>query len=294
METMERLHPFTILIYYGMAVVLMAVAGQPLLYGLVWILALLHYILTAGGKRGLRMLGYSLGASVLCLLVNPLLNHRGVTLLFMLGGQRVTREAVLYGVHMAVLLSASLLLFSCFSIHMTSKNIMTLLAGRLPSFSLLFSMILRFVPRAGRDFREMTALHGSRPAVWTALIGMSLEDSVERSLSMKSRHYGKGRRSSFYQKPPGFYDVLVSGISIAVTAGMLIYQYLYPVRVRFFPSISIEELPLWMWLVLIVFYGLPLIWRGKEEASWLISRRKITGFPIREQTSRRLRSEDWP
>ena len=101
------------------------------------------------------MLCCSLVAAILCLVINPLLNHRGVTLLFYLGEWRITREAVLYGMHMATVLVASLLLFSCFSHHMTAEKIMTLFGKRLPSFALLFSMTLRFVPRAGRDFRRM-------------------------------------------------------------------------------------------------------------------------------------------
>ena len=178
MNPFGRLHPLAILLYYVVAAVLMVGISNPLVNLAVWIMSLLHYFFLTGLRKGFRMLWYSLGTAVLCLMINPLLDHRGVTLLFMLGEWRITKEAVLYGMHMAMLLLASLLLFSCFSHHMTAEKVMTLMGKRMPSFALLFSMILRFVPKAGKDFREMAALHGNHPSMWQALLGITLEDAV--------------------------------------------------------------------------------------------------------------------
>ena len=288
MNPFGRLHPFALLLYYVAAVVLMVSISQPFLNLVIWIMALLHYFLLAGRKKGFRMLWYSLGTAVLCLVINPLLNHRGVTLLFMLGEWRITWEAVVYGIHMAMLLLASLLLFSCFSHHMTAEKIMTLMGKRLPSFALLFSMILRFVPKAGNDFRKMAVLHGNSPSMWQALLGITLEDAVQRSLSMKSRFYGKGVRSSYYYRKMDWYEILLCLLCVALSAGIPACQYMYRRSVRFFPGIHIDKLPLWSWILLFVFYGLPLIWQGKEELSWYISRRKITSSVIQRKNGRQL------
>jgi len=37
----------------------------------------------------------------------------------------------------------------------------------------------------------MISLHGNRPHVWSALLGKTMEDSVERSMAMKAKSYGK-------------------------------------------------------------------------------------------------------
>ena len=256
MNPLGRLHPFSILIYYAAAVFLMISIRQPFLSALIWVVTFIHYTCLAGRKKGIHMLCCSLGAALLCLIINPLLNHRGVTLLFMLGEWRITWEAVLYGAHMAMLLMASLLLFSCFSYHMTVEKIMTLMGRKLPSFSLLFSMILRAVSQAGRDFREITFLHGNHPAVWSALLGISLEDAVERSLSMKDRYYGSGKRSSYYDKKINLRDSLLLFFSIITAVGLTGYQFITKRIVYFFPRIHIDRLPLWMWLVLLLFYSL--------------------------------------
>ena len=167
-----------------------------------------------------------------------------------------------------MLLLASLLLFSCFSHHMTAEKVMTLMGKRMPSFALLFSMILRFVPKAGKDFREMAALHGNHPSMWQALLGITLEDAVQRSLSMKSRCYGMKTRSSYYHRKMDRTEILLCVCCVAIMAGLLVCQYMHPYRVRFFPSIHMDRLPLWMWALFFIFYGLPLIWKGKEELSW--------------------------
>lgn len=287
MNPLGRSHPMVILLYYVSAAVLMTAVSHPLLNGMIWVMSLFYYFSLAGMRKGLRMVWYSLGTGVLCLILNPLLNHRGETLFCMLGGQRITWEAVQYGMHMAVLLLAALLLFACFSYLMTAEKIMTLMGKRMPSFALLFSMILRSVPRAGRDFRMMSSLHGSHPSMWSALMGMVLEDSVARSLSMKSRHYGMGLRSSYYYKRMKGIEICLCLLFAAAVAAPVAGQRLGGLRVRFFPSVRIDSLPVWMWIIFIVFYSLPLLWRGKEGLSWHLSRRRIIGSSIPVKKSRR-------
>lgn len=290
MDTFSRLHPLTILIYYITAVFLMILYGHPELSLLIWLVSLAYYACLAGAGKGIRFLFASLGAAVLCLVINPILNHRGVTLWFMLGGMRITKEAVLYGVNMALILLASLLLFACFSYVMTAEKIMTLMGKRLPAFSLLFSMILRFVPKAGKDFREMSALHGNRPAVWPALIGISLEDALERSLSMKGRGYGRGERTSYYQKKLAATDGVVLGVTLIVLVVLCLTYWCEDVKVRFFPSIRIDMLGAGTWITMSVFYSIPLLMRGKEEIAWRLSRRKITDFTTRSNPNQHFES----
>jgi energy-coupling factor transport system permease protein len=267
-----------------MAVVLMVWVGNPFLSAGIWLLCFFDYIGLAGWRKTVRMFGYSILAAAMCVVLNPLLNHRGVTLLFMLGEWRITKESLLYGFYMAGILLASLVLFSCLSHYMTAEKIMTLFGKRFSSFALLFSMILRLVPKAGKDFREMTSRHGSRPSVWSALIGISLEDAMERSLSMKGREYGSEGRSSFYAKKFTLKDRVLLAVVLCVSAVVIIYLVWHPITVRFFPSVKMDALPFWLWLLLFFYYMIPLGLRGKEELTWYWWRRKITDSDIREKS----------
>lgn len=283
MNPFSNLHPLTIVGYYIGTLVLLIWLGHPVLYLLLFVMMLADYGMAVGIKRICKTLLYSTGAAAVCVFVNPLFNHRGVTVLFYLGDTRLTEEAVLYGLYMASLLLGTLLLFSCFSFVMTSEKIMTLAAKRFPSFALLFSMILRIVPKIKKDFKEMTALHGNRPSVWSALIGKWMEDSVERSMAMKNKGYGGGTRTSYFQQHLRAQDIGIL-LGVCVMAVYVSVMRIYcPVRVQFFPSVQVEMYDTVFWLIWFVYLGIPIWLRGKEEVAWLLSRQKIIGSTIRSK-----------
>lgn len=151
---------------------------------------------------------------LLAAILNPLFNHEGMTILIYLpDGNPLTKEAILYGCAAAVMLGAVILWFASVNAVLTSDKLIYLFGRIVPGFSLLLSMILRFVPRfrqqlsrmrqaavcmgeeaqAGnlltRAKRGMTMLSGL--ATW------SLETAVATADSMKSRGYGLPGRSSF-------------------------------------------------------------------------------------------------
>ncbi len=292
MGSFAKFHPVVILVYYVLAAVLMVWAGHPVLCGLIWLICLADYGCMEGRKKTWQAIVGSMAAAVFCMVVNPLLNHRGVTLLFMLGDVRITGEALLYGANMSAILLASLMLFSCLSRYLTAEKIMVLFGGRFPSFALLFSMILRLVPKAGRDFREMCSRHGNRPAAWSALMGFMLEDSMERSISMQNKGYGTGERSSFYRKRFTSEDIAVLAGMGGIFALTALFLCRHPVVVRFFPSVRIEAVPVCVWVLLSVFFMVPLLLRGKDELRWYLSRRRITSSGIRGKNSPPCRLTD--
>lgn len=275
MDTFSRLHPFIILTYYVVTLALVIWEGHPILFLLMFAMMFANHGLIYGARKTIRNLFYSIGAVFLCVVINPLLNHRGVTTIVMLGDLRITKEAVLYGFYMAFILLGTLFLFSCFCHYMTSEKIMTLTGRRFPAFSLLFSMILRIVPKVQKDYQEMTALHGTRPRVWSALVGRLMEDSVERSMAMKQKQYGSGHRTAFYRKGFVWQDVVMVLVICGMTGYVALLSYRMPVRVQFFPSIHIGMYDPGQWLLWGIYMGIPIWMRGKEECLWLLSRRRI-------------------
>ena len=281
MDAFARLHPGMIFIYYVMGIFLMVWIGHPALSAWIWLMSLIDYGCMEGGKKLLRTALISLSAALACLLINPILNRRGVTLLFVIGRFRITEESVLYGANIAVILLASLMIFTGISHYMSAEKIMILFGRRFPSLALLFSMILRMIPKAGHDFSEMTSRHGNTPAVWSALIGFLLEDSMERSIAMRNRQYGRGNRSSYYARPFQKEDVVLLICMALLVFPAMGYLSIHPLSVRFFPSVRMGTMPFAVWGLLGVFYAIPLLWRGKDELQWYLSRRKITDSGIR-------------
>ena len=113
MNAMTRRHPAVLFVYYIMTLVLLIVAGHPLLYGLLLLLMGIDVSLNRGFMKMLKSFVGSLTVVALCVVVNPLLNHRGMTVLFYLNENAVTKEAVLYGCYMAVVLLGTIFFFIC-------------------------------------------------------------------------------------------------------------------------------------------------------------------------------------
>lgn len=151
---------------------------------------------------------------MLTALINPLFTHKGVTILaYFPSGNPFTLESVLYGLAAGVMLVCVLNWFSCYQQVMTSDKFIYLFGRIIPALSLVFSMVLRFVPRfkaqiqrvsdaqkcVGRDVTNgnvvARARHGMK--ILSIMTTWALENSVETADSMKSRGYGLRGRTNY-------------------------------------------------------------------------------------------------
>lgn len=289
MEPFAKRHPFLILLYYVLAMALLLVMGHPVLYGIAVGILFFNRCIQIGGKKSLRLLFYSIGTCALCLVINPLCNHRGVTLVYQWGEMRITKEAILYGGHMALLLLGSLLLFSCFSYYMTAQNIMTLTGRIFPSFSMLFTMILRVVPKVQKDFHQMTELNGHGPKVWSALLGVEMEDSIERSIAMRQKEYGEHKRTHYFRKKMLWQDWFLLLCLCFIVTYLFLIMGRDDITVRYFPSIYVCRLTGWDYGITSIYMAIPILLRGKEECKWFLWKQRITNSIIRNKSSQLLK-----
>lgn len=173
------------------------------------------YALYLNGKNTMGgTLKYMLPMALMAAVLNPLFNHRGVTVLCRLpSGNPLTLESILYGLVSAAMLAAVILWFSCYHTVMTSDKFLYLFGRLIPSLSLVLSMTLRFVPKftaqlrrvreaqryVGRDIGSGSARHRLKNAVTLLgiLVTWSLENAMETADSMKCRGYGLAGRTAF-------------------------------------------------------------------------------------------------
>lgn len=209
MGSFKNYHPVVVLVYF-VSILLMAmflwnpmIQGISLLAGLGFFMALYH-----GREVGINLLFY-MGLFILITLTNPLFTHQGVTPLFFMNGNPVTKEAFLYGGAMAMLIISVMVWFKSYEKIMTSDKFLYLFGRILPKISLILSMALGFVPEFRREMKKVertqkamglyentsyvSKLKG-KLSVLSVLVSWSLENSVEKSHAMKARGYGlKGR-----------------------------------------------------------------------------------------------------
>lgn len=143
---------------------------------------------------------------------NPLVSHRGVTMLCLFLNQWITLEAIVYGFVTACSLAAVVLWFGCYQEVMTSDKFLYLFGQIAPATSLLITSALRFIPQmqsTAAQIKESRAmLQDDSPRLFqrmahaiqnlSALLGMSMESSVEMADSMKARGFGARRRTTFH------------------------------------------------------------------------------------------------
>jgi energy-coupling factor transport system permease protein len=209
--------------------------------------AAIAYSLFLGGQKALRfLLTFVLPIVLLTAFFNPLFVHEGVTILFYFRDNPITLESVIYGITRGLMFGAGLLWFYCYQYLMTGDKFMYLFGKVIPSGSLIFSMVLSFIPRfyarmkvisdaqkcVGRDMTDGSAKekirHGIK--VLSIMTTWSLESAIDTSDSMKSRGYGLKNRSSFVPYRLDRRDVmmgvgLLALVVLSVLATGLGYNY---------------------------------------------------------------------
>ena len=165
-----------------------------------------------GGKAFGRTMRFALPMFLIVCVGNPLVNHRGVTMLFLLFDQWITLEAIVYGVVTACSLAAIILWFGCYQEVMTSDKFLYLFGKIAPATALLITSALRFIPQMQQNAAQIkesrAMLQDNSPRLFqklahaiqnlSALLGMSMENAVQTADSMKARGFGARRRTTFH------------------------------------------------------------------------------------------------
>lgn len=173
------------------------------------------YAFLLKGIKGMKMnFVMSISVFVIMVIMNVLFVNKGETVLFYINTNRVTVEAICYGIASAVMLISILVWFSCFNVIITADKVIYLFGKIAPVLGLTLSMIFRFVPLLKNRFAEISLgqkcmgrshnqgglIKKSRQLLKeiSILIAWSLESSIESGDSMEARGYGLKGRTSFH------------------------------------------------------------------------------------------------
>lgn len=277
------LHPALSFGFYAVVLVITMLVMHPAFLLISLLSAAVYLAALGGGRYLLRQLRWVLPLMLLTALLNPLFNHRGMTVLFYLhNGNAVTWEAVAYGLAAAAMLGAVVLWFASFHRVLTSDKLMLLFGRVLPAFSLLFSMALRFVPRFSRQVRQVSmaqrALGGEPPKGLTArvqfgvrvlsiTITWALENAVVTADSMKSRGYGLPGRTAFARQRLDGRDKRFAALLLALALGTLAGLLLGQAAATYYPALSFAPGTLTC-VCFALFCNLPLLLNRKEALTW--------------------------
>lgn len=220
--------------------------------------------------------------------INPLFSHEGITIIdYLPSGNPLTAESIYYGFAAGVMLASVILYFSCYNEVMTSDKFIYLFGKIIPTLSLVFSMILRFIPNLisrikeitntqrtlGRDISKGSMIKRLKCGIkiLSILVTWSLENAVDTADSMKSRGYGLVGRTAYSIFRLEKRDIkallwmaVLSGITLlGILSGYLKYSY-FPV----FVTENFSPMSCLMHLSYFLLCMTPVIIEVREEYRW--------------------------
>ncbi len=257
--------------------------------------ASLVYALMLGGKGTMKFfLCFLVPVILLIIVLNPVFNSRGDTILFYLGNNYVTLEAIVYGMCIAFMLASVLLWFSCYNRIMTSDKFIYLFGRIMPAISLIFSMVMRFVPNykmqikkisdaqkcIGRDVSNGSVMqrahHGTK--IISVMFTWALENAIDTADSMKSRGYGLKDRTTFsiyrFDKRDAAAGIVLLVSALVVIAGAALGKC----SIEFYPNIVMTDMDAFGMAVYAAYFVLcffPIAVEVKEVLTWRLMQSKI-------------------
>ena len=203
-NSFKSYHP-VINFYYFFMVILFSMFFMHPIFLIISFVSSFIYSVYLNGKKALKFnILYMVPFLVFAAVINPAFSHQGVTIIaYFSTGNPLTLESIVYGVASAMMFTSVILWFSCYNAVMTSDKFIYLFGRIIPGLSLIFSMVLRFVPKykaqikvisnaqkcIGRDASHGNIFRRARNGVKiiSIMITWALENAIETADSMKSR-----------------------------------------------------------------------------------------------------------
>jgi energy-coupling factor transport system permease protein len=207
-------HPLVGFLFFGYVILVPVFFVQPVYLTISFASALAYSIYLNHGRSARFGYGLVILLMAVSALMNPVFNHRGMTILtYLPDGNPLTLESVLYGVCMALMIGGVVLWFMSYNAIMTSDKFIYLFGRIIPAMSLIISMALRFVPRYRAQIRRIaSARRGigfdassggffsrvrSGGEILSVMVTWALENGIETSDSKQARGYGLPGRTAY-------------------------------------------------------------------------------------------------
>lgn len=293
MKAFEGYHPVILFVYFIAMIFITMFTTHPILLGISFVTSLAFCGMLLGIKKLLSSLAYSIPMLLIIAVTNPLFSHNGETILFFLNDNPVTLEAILYGLDIAVMIMSVFYWFKCYHAVMTSDKFIYLFGRIIPKLSLLLSMVLNFVPKFKRHFKEIDQSQKalgiytsksyvdkvrSKIRVLSILVTWSLENSVETADSMRARGYGLKGRTSYSIFRWTVRDTVMAALVFGLTAVVCFLTsqgysdyWFYPA----FKAFDWSVLAIVLYIALFAVMFLSTLTEIKENIAWRYLRSKI-------------------
>lgn len=284
MDRFSKFHPAVCLLFFIFVIAVTIVFINPVYSAASLLCALLYSLRLLGARRTAAQLKFSVPIIILAALFNMLFCRYGQTVLFTVASIDFSLEPLVYGACIGVMLCAVIVWFSSYSQIITSEKFTALFGRFAPNIVLTFSTALRFLPlmvKTAADLKEAQQGIGNETTGlkntihrFSALVSISLEQSIETAQTMRGRGFKKGvRRYSPYKfRTADAVFIVLSALLcvvqvLAMMRGAFDFEYYDYLRLS---DVSIPVLVLWL-----AFCLMPLVTDLSEDIKWRLLKSKI-------------------
>ena len=266
-------HPAVCMLFFLAAIGFSFSTQHPVYVALSCIVSGAYLIYLRGWRTFLRTMGTCVPLVVFVGLLNSLFNAAGATILWQWGPFSICVEGLYYGLAIGGMLIAVLLWFACYNEVMTEDKFTYLFGRRLPTVSLMVTMISRWTPRMvsrGRSvYDSQEALIGGYDQskrgklrrgvrMATVLAGLGMEDSIQTADSMSARGYGSATRTSYAQFRWHARERVVLGALLVLVAANAVLLVMGKGTFAFYPRVSPIE-PSWGYVTYALMLSIPFL-----------------------------------
>lgn len=295
MNEFKSCHPMVNFLYFFLVIGFTMFLMHPVSLGITLFCAVLYTFVLKGKRKALKSMGVAVFVILFTAILNPLFSHYGVTVItYLPTGNPLTAESICYGIAAGVMLSSVLLYFSCSNMVLTSDKFTYLFGRIIPKLSMVFSMILRFVPTLISRLKEISAVQKTLGRdiskggiikrvkcgikILSVLITWSLENAIETADSMKSRGYGLSGRTSYTIFKLEKRDKLML-LSMGILSAVILWGILSgKLNYSYFPVLYTEKLSflsLCMHTAYLFLCLTPVLLEWREAIRWNVIKSKI-------------------
>ncbi len=283
MDRFSKYNPKAAFSFFLLEIILTIVIFNPVMLAVSFVSAFAYKLKLDGRGAVSYLFKFILPLVLLVTVFNFAFSHYGMSILFIWRDMHFTAESLFYGFNQGVLLGSVIMWFSCYSRVITAERFIAVFGRIMPNTALIFSMVLSFIPRLRKNACEINdarQLIGSESkqkksiSNFSALITMTLEESIETADSMKARGYNKGR--SIYSKYCfSLKDFILILFIVLSSTALIVTKGLGQLDFLFDPVIKMGRLPIWAIVVFAVMSLLPVIIDLLEDMKWSYLKQKI-------------------
>lgn len=293
-DAFSKLHPAVNLLFFIGAIAFGVLLQHPV-YLLAGIFASGAYYLLLNGRKAIKNILLMIPLFMFITLFNPIVNTRGVTVLFTYFDRPYTLEALVYGVAVAATFVLMLLWFGCYGKVLTGDKFTCLFGNLAPSLSLLLVMVFRMIPNLlqkakqiigvrssiGKGTSEKSSLKDKLQSGMTVigvLTSWALEGSITTSDSMRSRGYGTSKRTSFTVYRVTKFDLVLTAVMLVLLGAVIGFAANGGMNAEFLPERNITPIKgvnIIGFIAYFVYLMIPTLLQITEVIQWKISESKI-------------------